>query len=247
MGSITHHALLLSDKQVRKALVKVIAKLVHNGVKIKFKTKNNRPQGWLNRLISVVLFFNKDYLTRYTTVIGNTIWFPSEENYKELYEKRPASLLATLLHESRHLEQVKEKGWLRHVVSYMLPQILALGAFLAPLSPWFLVSLVFLLPLPSPYRVWAEKEGYRITTAVLYWTSGYPPNTYSFAKQFAGQNYYYMAPWWHVEKYMLEFERFHKEHEKAVWNDGVDLPPYLRRVFLLIKETKAEQKSGGAV
>lgn len=247
MGNIAHHALLLSEEQARKTLVKVIAGLVHNGVKIKFKTKENKPQGWLNKLISVVLFFNKDYLTKYTTVIGKTIWFPSEEYYRELYDKRPASLLATLLHERRHIEQSEENNVVVHSLLYLFPQILALGALAAPLSPWFLLSLVFLLPLPSPYRVWAEKQGYRITTAVMYWASGYPPNTYSFAKQFAGPGYYYMAPPWTVEKYMDLFQEYHEAHERSVWDDGKELPPYLRSVFLLFKQTKAEQKPRGAV
>jgi hypothetical protein len=110
MGNFAHHALLLSEKQTRSLLVNVIAGLFQCGVKIKFKTKENKPQGWLNRLISVVLFFNKDYLTRYTTVIGKTIWFPSEEHYRDLYDNRPASLLATLLHERRHFEQSEENN-----------------------------------------------------------------------------------------------------------------------------------------
>ena len=243
MGNFAHHALLLSEKQVRAALTKVIAGLLNSGVEIRFKTKENKPQGWLNRLISVVLFFNKDYLTKYVTVIGNTIWFPSEEYYNEVYEKRPASLLATLLHESRHIEQEKERGRFVHSFLYLFPQILALGALAAPISLWFLLALLFLLPFPSPYRVWAEKEGYRITTAVLYWTHGYPPNTYSFARQFAGPNYYFMAPWWETDEYMSLFEKFHREHERAVWNDGFNLPPYLKKVFLLIKQTKAEQNN----
>jgi hypothetical protein len=81
----------------------------------------------------------------------------------------------------------------------------------------------------------------------MYWLSGYPPNTYSFAKQFAGPGYYYMAPPWTTAKYMNLFQEYHEEHEKAVWDNGKSLPPYLRSVFLLIKQMKAEQKPRGAV
>jgi len=242
------HPLVCTDKEARSAVVIVLAWLVANGIKIKFKTKNGKPQGWLMKLLSVVLFFNKGFFTKFTTVIGNSIYFTSEEDYKNKYA-RPVSLLVTLLHERHHIMQRKKVGLLIHTFIYLFPQVLALLSLGAFWNPWWLLCLIFLAPFPSPGRAWMEQEAYRISEAVMYWAGGWTPNTYLLAKNFTGSNYYYMALPWQTQQYMTTFNIYHEEHMRAAWDSGKNLPKYMMPAYLLMKRVKdrTDQKPRGAV
>lgn len=63
--------------------------------------------------------FNPDYMTRFTTTMGDTVWFPSEAYYIE----DPHRSLVILAHEYVHLWDQKQ-GRLRFKLSYMFPQVL---------------------------------------------------------------------------------------------------------------------------
>lgn len=67
----------------------------HPKLKIKFKDESKFQQ-FIGKIAKPI---NKEYLTQYTTVMGNTIWFPS----RDLYEKNPRQSATILLHEWIHL------------------------------------------------------------------------------------------------------------------------------------------------
>ena len=60
----------------------------------------------LMRALSKVLFFNKSFMTRYVTVIGNTVYVPSKQWVKD----NPYSALEVFCHEWVHMKDNRELG-----------------------------------------------------------------------------------------------------------------------------------------
>ena len=60
----------------------------------------------------------------------------------------------------------------------------------------YLVALLFLAPLPSPFRMQLEAKAYAMTMALDYWTVGHVSEFRRNAvlRNFTGPNYYYMWP-----------------------------------------------------
>lgn len=77
-----------------------------------------------SRLMKLLGFFatpfNPDFMTRYTTTLGSTVYFPS----KSYYESQPKSGFTVLAHEMVHmLDNKRHPLWFR--LSYALPQLVA--------------------------------------------------------------------------------------------------------------------------
>lgn len=121
----------------------------------------------LMKLIGFLLFFNPSFMTQYTTTIGSTVYFP--DGY---VVRQPDEAARTMAHEGLHLDQARKNGRLKFSLQYLFPQVLAVFSLLAffaflwlPML-WCLCFLVFLAPLPAPWRVKYEREAY-LVTAVL--------------------------------------------------------------------------------
>lgn len=84
-------------------------------IKIKYKDKS-----LLMKILSKLLFFNKDFMNKYTTTIGNTIYFPTE-NFINTY---PISSISILLHECVHISDSRKNPLFKFL--YLTPQILFL-------------------------------------------------------------------------------------------------------------------------
>jgi len=125
---------------------------------IKYKNKS-----LFMKLLGLLLFFNKGFMTRYITTIGSTIYFPSEEFVKS----KDQSAISVLAHELIHIQQAKAYGTILFSLLYLFPQCLALLAFLAPISLWFLLFLLCLAPLPAPWRMKFEVGGYTMSLYML--------------------------------------------------------------------------------
>lgn len=67
-----------------------------------------KDQSLLMKLLSLLLFFDKGFLTEYTTVVGNTIYLPS----CHFVRVRPISAAVLFLHELTHLYNGKKKAYL---------------------------------------------------------------------------------------------------------------------------------------
>ena len=142
-----------------------------------------KSQSWFMKVLSKILFFNKNFLTSYTTTIGKTI-YASDMFYSKPQKER----IVTLAHEYVHVQQRKWM-WL-----YLMPQIFAIFAILGFwLSPWFFLCLLFLAPLPSP-RAYLELEAYKVTVLMTYWILERKANISQIAKNFSGPQYYFMLP-----------------------------------------------------
>lgn len=67
------------------------------------------------KFLSVLLFFNKGFMTDFITTIGNYMWVPDA-----WAEWRDCSKAAILRHERVHLRQQRRYGIIRYVFMYLL-------------------------------------------------------------------------------------------------------------------------------
>lgn len=112
------------------------------------------------KFLSKILFFVPDFQTRFTTTIGNTIYFPNEDRLKD------ESSLSLIAHEVRHIHDSQLDKL--YNLKYLFPQILSLLFFgLCFVSFWFLIpAFLSLVPLPAYWRMKIELNGYTTTLFV---------------------------------------------------------------------------------
>jgi len=173
----------------------------------------------LMRILAKVLFFNKNFMTRYITVIGSTVYVPSKQRMKE----NPYAALELLCHEWVHMKDNKAMGPLFKLL-YLTPQIFSLVALA---SLWtgnllWLLCLIFLLPMPSAARAELEMRGYTVSMAVRWWVLEQEPDYERISKYFTSSAYYWMYP---IKEAVIEdleenFERIKRmelrPHEKQI-------------------------------
>jgi hypothetical protein len=86
-------------------------------------------------------------------------------------------------------------GALAFRLSYLFPQWLALFAlssfFIGPIG---LLFLIFLAPLPAPFRTFWELRGYAMTDAALWQSNQRFTDLDRLTKQFTSGAYYFMWP-----------------------------------------------------
>jgi len=166
--------------------------------KIKFKDKS-----MFMRILGILMFFNPSFMTKFITVVGNTVYVPT----KQWMEESHLITLFVFSHEFVHMWDRKMSklayNYDMFSIGYVSPQLWALfslTAFLAFVNIWFLLCLVFLVflaPWPSPWRTDVEANGYAMTMFIRYITvdSGY--NKYEgaerLAKHFITSQYYWMC------------------------------------------------------
>ncbi|MEL6135685.1 MAG: hypothetical protein AAFR59_20180, partial [Bacteroidota bacterium] len=190
---------------------------------IKFK-----DESWEMQVLNVfIVWFNPNFMTSFTTVIGNTIYFPNR-SYIAHY---PQSAMRTLAHETVHLLDAEEHGYVRFSLSYLFPQILASGVLLFPFLGFYsLLFLLFLLPFPAPFRAKYEARAYAIDIL-----TSLPSQRHAVMDRiielFTGWDYYRMFPF----KEQTEEQLMHWVHEAEAGRD-----PALMRV-LLVYEMVADQ------
>ena len=182
----------------------------------------SKTTSFLMKVLSIILFFNRSFMTSYISVIYPRMYVPK----LPWKENDHYSAILVLAHEWVHLSDRKRFGLLFDI-GYLFPQCLAFLSLLAPfLSVWWLLCLLFLLPIPSPTRAWLEFRGYSMTMACKWWLTGNEINYYWIERQFVGQWYYFMWPFKGIIRKMFE-----KQMEK-IKND--DLSPEQRKVKEII-------------
>ena len=156
-------------------------------VKIRFKDESP----FMQVLNLFVMGFCPTFLSEYTTVIGNMIYFPN----RHYIDAKPESAMRTLAHEMVHVMDMSKWSPVLFNLSYLFPQILAVGVFSFPwLGWWALLFLLFLLPIPAPFRAYFEARAYAID--VLTSNPEYTKETlYHSASHFSSWNYYKMYPY----------------------------------------------------
>lgn len=150
------------------------------------------------KILGVLLFFNKRFMTDYVTTIGKTVYWP---NLEEIHID-PFGSFHTYFHEAQHgHDYIRFK--ILFTSSYISPQIFALPfllAFLAiPFSNEWLYCLLFILlaaPIPSYFRSMWEWRGSSCNLALSIWRTGKVSDRRIefLVNRFKGPDYYFMWP-----------------------------------------------------
>lgn len=151
-----------------------------------------KEESWLMRVLNKLLFFTPDFMDRYTTTVGNTVYLT-----ENLWSVNSIWAVSTLAHEARHVYDKRRFSMGLFGFGYLFPQILGVLAFLAFFSWWFLAALAFLAPIPAFFRMRIERQGYLMTLCVSWWISGEGAAWSELPRvlhQFTGPAYYFMWP-----------------------------------------------------
>jgi Zn-dependent protease with chaperone function len=202
------------------------------GFQVKYKDEST-----FMKLIGMLMFFNKTFMTGFVTTIGYTVYLPT---------RAKSGSISTLAHEYRHAKDASQITRVLFGMLYLLPQLLGIPGALAALIlvplllfgvvswSWWLLPLMltalFLAPLPAYFRKKYEVNGYTMSlfmTNELLKEGGFDKNARKerltasaarYNKNFTGANYYFMWPFG-VEEDLQEAldkilsEEISKEHE----------------------------------
>lgn len=221
------------------------------GFKVDFKDEST-----LMKLIGMILFFNKAFMTGFITTIGYTVYWPDRESL----EKRGDNAMSTLAHEYRHAKDAEKYTRPLFGFLYLLPQLLAAPGILSALimipllifsviswSWWMLplmLSALLVAPLPAYFRMKFEVNGYMMSLFMLnelLKEDGIDKDNRKIRlairandinKNFTGPNYYFMWPFG-VE------ERLLKASDKILNEDMVNEHEIYQDVLAALKESKA--------
>ena len=129
-----------------------------------------KDESAMQRAVAVLVRpFNRDYLTRYTTVWFGRVYFPSRGWCRE---QGPEALYVTLRHEAVHLRDARRFPIL------------------------FELSYLFALPAVFTARAWWEWRGYAETMRAIHDVGGALTDDLldHIERQFTGASYLYMCP-----------------------------------------------------
>jgi hypothetical protein len=217
----------MDDQFILQRLVSTIKEKVPD-----FEVRYKNESLFMKTLGVLLFLFNREFMTRFTTTIGNKVYFPS----REAARARPRAHWKVLAHEYVHiLDYQDQKLWFK--VSYLLPQLgalLALGAFFIP---WFLLALLALAPWPSPWRTKWEMRGYTMSMATNYWRYGkITDDTKEWIGQnFWGWNYYKMA--WRKKKIQ---KRLDDASDSIITGAVFGVSPAFVEVRAILNEEKSQ-------
>ena len=157
-----------------------------------------KDQSTFMKILGKITFFNPAFMTTYLTTLGNTIYVPSEA-----YQNDPREdFKSVFIHECTHLYDCKRIGF-PYDVGYAFPQWLSIIAVLATIFfSWKLavvLGLLFLLPLPAPWRAHFERRAYLVQMYAWFKINGHDPSFLAIplANLFRNSSYYWM---WIFEK-----------------------------------------------
>jgi hypothetical protein len=202
-------------------------------------TISHKQDSKLHKFIGWVLdkIGNKKYMTNYITTIGQNCVLPIGNII---------SLWSFMLHEGRHAKDGQDVGNLLFYVAYLIPQLIGILGVIYSLAVgigvffgwplyllWGCLSLLFLLPFPSPGRAYIELRGYTVSLAVDFWYGGIDDEQLYIewlARTFCTSGYYYMWPFnsW-LKKY------FGKKLQELK-NNTFQMDAYLAACKVLCKE-----------
>jgi hypothetical protein len=189
--------------------------------KVKFKDTS-----LFMKILAVLVYpFNREFSTRFITVIGTTVYFPS----KVWLDANKDSAFKIVAHEFVHM--VDSKGSLFYPIKYLFPQILILVSLLASLQflshifLWYLVCIVFIIPFPAYWRTQYELNGYAMTMYIDYWFNSKMDRRYPIdgqaeylANYFVSSQYYFMS-WsrkYVIRELLTRFVELPKRHEAFI-------------------------------
>jgi hypothetical protein len=168
--------------------------------KIKYKDESA-----LMKILGYVLFFNKSFMTSFTTTLGQTVYFPSRTKV----EKNEVQYMSTLAHEYVHARDANAITSVLFGFLYLIPITLAPLMLIFLFVHWALALALVLLclaPLPAYFRKRYELRGYTMSLFMrneIMKENGIGEDQRHVAledaaeihnEQFTGANYYFMWP-----------------------------------------------------
>lgn len=167
--------------------------------KIKYK-----DESFFMKILGALMFFCPSFMTKFITVLGTTIWLPTR-GWIEEYPKRAIFVFAhEFVHMWDHDIAKKLNRFDTFTIGYASLQVwglLVLFTFLGFVIPWFFlsfISIILLVPWPSPWRADIEGNGYAMTMYIRYLIDDPEYNANEGAdllagKHFASKQYYWMC------------------------------------------------------
>lgn len=172
--------------------------------KLQIKFKN---QSLSMKLINKLLFFNKSFMTNFTTTIGNTVYFPSEQFVKT----RQISSFIILIHELVHISDSYKYSFPIFAFLYLFPQSIILLSLLLFLFNWKIALCLIILcslPIPAYFRMNFEKRAYLVSLYVMNKLNKKYRYNISLSRQkdlfldnFKDSSYYFMWPFKSLNRY----------------------------------------------
>lgn len=165
------------------------AQIYFPNLQVKYKS-----QSTLMKVLGKVLFFDPDFMTSYLTTLGDTVYIP--DNY---VANSPEAACDVFIHECTHMYDEKRLGFW-YQLAYAFPQLLSpLMLLLLFVLSWKIVIplvLLFLLPLPAPFRTYFEKRAYcvQMYAGQQLWGDDPTQDVNGFNDYFTSADYYYMWP-----------------------------------------------------
>lgn len=194
---------------------------------LEIKYKDQSP---FMKLLGKLLFFNKSFMTSFTTTVGSTIYFPSESFVK----LRPISSEIILLHELVHVNDAKKLNKFFFGFLYLLPLAFIPLALLLFLFSWKIALLLLVLcaaPLPAYFRMHFEKRAYLVSLYCTQqlavrkqFTVNLEKSAAGYVDNFKDSSYYFMWP----------FKNLDKDFADAVVKVKAGQKPYEDPVFEMI-------------
>lgn len=191
---------------------------------------NYKDQSSFMKILGKLLFFNKNFMTSYTTTVGSTVYFPTESFVKS----RPISASVVLLHELVHIKDSYKYSKLGFSFLYLFPQILVLLCLPLFLVSWKIALLLLILcacPVPAFFRMFFEKRAYIVSLYVLHslgkklnFDAKLESHSEYFIKQFKNSAYYWM---W-------IFNDINKELAQATVTIQADKKPFEDPIFPIL-------------
>src|ERR1035437_7659243 len=177
------------------------AQVYFPSLQVKYKDQSN-----FMKFLGILLFFNRSFMTDYITTIGDTIYFPT----KEFVNQDQTSASTILMHELVHMADEKTYSKPMFAILYLFPQILVpvclLLAFLINWKIMLLITFLFALPIPAPFRMHFEKRAY---IAALYvqnelskrfgFNPQLPAQVTADLSEFTNSGYYFMWPFHNID------------------------------------------------
>lgn len=184
----------------------------------KFKIVDKKRSKFMKFINIFVKLFNPDFLNRFITTIGYTVYWPKPpKDYDDPDD------FYVLWHEAIHACQAKRWTRIGFGFLYLFPQSLSVFALLAVLAIWFsgwwllaLTMLISLAPWPAPLRVYWELQAKRADIHV-HRVLDHDLEDWIIeqsSENFCGWNYYKMS--WNKKKtlkeimYLVQYWKFHK-------------------------------------
>jgi hypothetical protein len=196
------------------------------GVNIQYKNEST-----FMKILGKILFFNKSFMSNYTTTINSTIYFPNRDFIKNNYN----SFIVTFLHELVHIKDAKKFSFILFSLLYLSPQILTLLIIPFIFLNWklSLIFLIFALPIPSFFRMYFERRAYIVSLYVLNYLivnhkirANLEDNKNFYLTQFKLSGYYFMWP----------FKNIDTKLSLAVDNIKLNKRPYEDPIFDIVDD-----------